>query len=283
MQKIGIVIINYNDFDTTRRLIKNIENYKCLEQIVIVDNNSTDDSFLKLKEFESSRITIIKNSSRHFSSGLNVGAKYLIERIGKCNIIFSNSDVIIKGEEDLERLSSDMKGNVVVVGPTIEEHGSLNRGWKLPSTNAEILFNIAFFSRYFKKKILLYDDNYYRKDTSLVDVVSGCFFMVNSEFLESVDFFDDNTFLYYEEQNFAQKVKKANKKELIDNRITIIHDHSVSIDKSVKRVAKHKIMKKSQRYYCRRYLHANFLQMALLHITDKLYVLVLYVRILFGR
>lgn len=283
MKKIGIVIVNYNDFDTTKRLIDNIKDYKCLKHIVVVDNNSTDDSFLKLKEFESSRITIIKNSSRHFSSGLNVGAKYLIEKLGKCNIIFSNSDVIIKGEEDLERLSSDIKGSVVVVGPTIEEHGSLNRGWRLPSTNAEILFNLPFISRYFKKKILLYSNDYYNDDTSIVEVVSGCFFMVDSDFLESVHFFDETTFLYYEEQIFAKKVKNANKKELVDNRVRIIHDHSVTIDKSIKRVKKHRIMKTSQRYYCKEYLHANLLQMAMLHITDKFYVLTLYVRALFRR
>ena len=104
-KKIGIVIVNYNDYKTTKRLIENIKNYKCLEEIVVVDNNSTDDSFEKLKEFESNRITIIKNSSRHFSSGLNVGAKCLIKKVGECNIIFSNSDVIIKGEEDLKKLS----------------------------------------------------------------------------------------------------------------------------------------------------------------------------------
>ncbi|MBQ8131388.1 MAG: glycosyltransferase, partial [Bacilli bacterium] len=131
-KKIGIVIVNYNDFKTTKRLIENIKDYKCLKQIVVVDNNSTDDSFEQLKEFESNRITIIKNSSRHFSSGLNVGAKCLIKKVGDCNIIFSNSDVIIKGEEDLEQLSSDMKEDIVVVGPTIEEHGVLNRGWRLP-------------------------------------------------------------------------------------------------------------------------------------------------------
>ena len=74
-KKIGIVIVNYNDYNSTKHLIDNIRDYKCLKEIVIVDNNSTDDSFEKLKEFESNRITIIKNSSRHFSSGLNVGAK----------------------------------------------------------------------------------------------------------------------------------------------------------------------------------------------------------------
>ena len=282
-KKIGIVIVNYNDFKTTKRLLNNIKDYKCLEEIVVVDNNSTDDSFEKLKEFESNRITIIKNSSRHFSSGLNVGAKCLIKKVGDCNIIFSNSDVIIKGEEDLKKLSSYIKEDIVVVGPTIEELGKLNRGWRLPSTNKEILFNIPLVSRYFKKKFLQYDEDHFKGETSIVDVVSGCFFIVDSKFLKQNDYFDENTFLYYEEQILATKVLKSNKKELISNKVRIIHDHSVSIDKSIKRVKKQKVLKTSQKYYCKEYLKANFLQMSLLYITDYFYRGVLYIRCLVRR
>ena len=282
-KKIGIVIVNYNDFKTTKRLLNNIKDYKCLEEIVIVDNNSTDDSFEKLKEFESNRITIIKNSSSHYSSGLNVGAKYLIKKVGDCNIIFSNSDVIIKGEEDLKKLSSYIKEDIVVVGPTIEEKGKLNRGWRLPSTNKEILFNIPLVSRYFKKKFLQYDEDHFKGETSIVDVVSGCFFVVDSKFLKQNDYFDENTFLYYEEQILATKVLKSNKKELISNKVRIIHDHSVSIDKSIKRVKKQKVLKTSQKYYCKEYLKANFLQMSLLYITDYFYRGVLYIRCLVRR
>ena len=282
-KKIGIVIVNYNDYETTKRLIKNIKDYKCLEEIVVVDNNSTDDSFEKLKEFESNRITIIKNSSRHFSSGLNVGAKCLIKKVGDCNIIFSNSDVIIKGEEDLKKLSSYIKGDIVVVGPTIEEEGKLNRGWRLPSTNKEILFNIPLVSRYFKKKFLQYDEEHYKGETSIVDVVSGCFFVVDSKFLKQNDYFDENTFLYYEEQILSIKVLISNKKELVANKVKIIHDHSVSIDKSIKRVKKHKVLKNSQRYFCKKYLNANFVQMSLLYITDYLYRIILYIRCLVRR
>lgn len=282
-KKLGMVIVNYNDFKMTSRLLNNIKNYKCLDYIVVVDNNSTDDSFEKLKEFESNRITIIKNSSRHFSSGLNAGAKCLIKKVGECNIIFSNSDIIIKGEEDLKKLSSDINKDIVVVGPTIDEHGVINRGWHLPSTNKEILFNIALLSRYFKKKFLNYKESDYKDDITYVDVVSGCFFLVDSKFLVENDYFDENTFLYYEEQIFATKVKNKNKKEIIDNKVTIIHDHSVSIDKSIKRVNKHKIMKKSQRYYCKAYQKANFIQMGLLYITDYLYRGLLYIRCLIRR
>ena len=282
-KKLGMVIVNYNDFDMTSRLLNNVKDYKCLFHIVVVDNNSTDDSFEKLKEFESNRITIIKNSSRHFSSGLNVGAKYLIKKVGDCNIIFSNSDIIIKGEEDLKKLSSNIKNDIVVVGPVVNEHGVLNRGWKLPQVNYEILFNIPLLSRYYKKKLLSYSEDCYASDTTVVDVVSGCFFIVSGEFLKNNNYFDEHTFLYYEEQIFATKVKKAKKKELIDNQVVIIHDHSVSVDKSIKRLEKQKVLKQSQRYYAKKYQKANKVQMALLYITDYFYRGVLCIRCLIRR
>ena len=107
--------------------------------------------------------------------------------------------------------------------------------------------------------------------------------MVDSKFLQQNDYFDEKTFLYYEEQILAVKVRNANKKELIANKVKIIHDHSVSIDKSIKRVKKHKVLKTSQRYYCKEYLKANFIQMALLYITDFIFRIILYIRCLVRR
>ena len=283
-KKIGMVIINYNDAKSTKRLLNNIKNYKCLDKIVIVDNCSTDNSLDELKAFESNHITIIKNSTNNgYAAGLNVGAKYLIKELGPCNIIFSNSDIIIKGEKDLKVLSSDINDTVAVVGPVISEQGRYNRGWKLPSTNTEILLNLPLISRYFKKKLLYYKESHFKKDISYVDVVSGCFFMVDSEALEKVDYFDETTFLYYEEQILAKKMKNINKKECIDNRVKIIHDHSVTIDKNVKKINKYKILKTSQKYYVEEYLNPNLIQKCLLYITDKLSLLILYIRCLFRR
>ena len=275
-KKIGMVIVNYNDFENTDHLIKNVEDYKCLNHIVIVDNNSKDDSFEKLKSLEKDNLTVIKNNSRNYSSGLNTGAKFLIEKLGTCNIIFSNSDIIIKQEEDLINLSETMKEDIVVVGPTIDEHGVMNKGWHLPTVNQEILFNIPYFNRNFKRKYLLYKDSDYEKETTLVDVVSGCFFVVDSDFLKKVDYFDEATLLYYEEQILAEKVKQSNKKECINNKVIIYHDHSVTIDKSIKRIEKQRILKESQRYYIKKYKNANIIQILLLYITDYLYRWFLY-------
>lgn len=279
-KKIGFVIVNYNDSDETIKLLDNIKDYKCINKIVIVDNNSSDDSFNILSKYKSKNIDVIKNTNRHYSAGLNLGAKHVVKEISECNIFFSNSDIIIKSEEDIVRLSDDIKDDVVVVGPTIDEHGVINRGWKMPTVNHEIFNNLILVSRLFINH-MKYDDSHYKKDISIVDVVSGCFFIVDSKFLKEVDYFDENTFLYYEEQILASKVKSKNKKELIDNKVTIIHNHSVTIDKTIKRINKQKILKNSQRYFCKNYLHANIMQRALLQITDKIFLSTLYIRCFF--
>jgi len=74
-----------------------------------------------------------------------------------------------------------------------------------------------------------------------------------------------------------------NKKEVIDNKVVIFHDHSVSIDKSIKKLKKQKTLKQSQRYYCKTYQKANFIQMGLLYITDYFYRGLLFIASLIRR
>ena len=238
--KLVMVIVNYNDYKTTKDLIDNVRDYRCLDGIVVVDNNSSDDSYKHLQKITTSNIFVIKNTkSRNFSSGLNFGAKYVIKKFGKCNIIFSNSDIIIKSEEDLVKLSSDIKDNIGVVGPVIEQCGEINRGWRFSNIKDEILYNLPVVHKYFKMKYLYYDDGHYSDRLSYVDVVSGCFFLVSSNLLEQINYFDENTFLYYEENILARRVSKTNYKVVVDNSVTVIHNHSVSVDKSFKRVGKY--------------------------------------------
>lgn len=282
-QKIGMVIINYNDFQTTKKLLKNVKNYQCLDKIVIVDNHSSDNSVKELKKEENEKIVVIeKNKNNGYASGMNTGAKYLIKELGECHIIFSNSDIIINNEEDIKNLSSTITKEIKVVGPTIIEHEKYNRGWHQTTANQEILFNLPGISRYLKKKLLFYKEEHFQKKISLVDVVSGCFFLIESKTLEQINYFDEKTFLYYEELILAKKLQKIGKKEGINNEVKIIHNHSVTIDKSIKRINKYKILKESQKYYVKSYLKANKLQMGLLYLTNKISLGLLYIRCL-GR
>lgn len=280
MKKLTIVIVNYNDYPTTKTLIDNIKDYKCLTQILIVDNHSTDNSYKRLKKIENKKITVIRNNkSKSYASGLNLGAKYLIEKYGKCNIIFSNSDIIIKEETDLVKLSKDTdKFNIGVVGPVINEHGALNRGWPLPTPKREILYNLPFVSRYFKKKYSAYKENHYAEELAIVGAVSGCFFLVSSDLLTEINYFDEATHLYYEENILAKKIENTKYQIAIDTTIEVIHNHSVTIDKAESRINKYKILKTSQKYFVEKYLKASKIELFLLWMTNKLSLIILYIR-----
>ena len=265
--KLGMCIVNYNDYKTTKRLIDNIINYKCLDKIVVVDNKSTDNSLINLKKLESKKIKIIaSNKNGGYSYALNIGCKYLIEEFKELTIIVSNSDIIIDSENDLIELAKIVSDNRVVVAPTIIEGNNLNRGWKIPKPTDDVLQNIFYFHRYFKKKIM-YPDNYYHKKLSKVEVVSGSFFLINSKHLENINYFDDKVFLYYEENILGVKTKKAGKSMVVVNDIDVVHDHSVTIDKSLKAIKKYDILKQSQYYFEKYYNKANWLQLLLLKIT----------------
>ena len=279
MSKIGFVIVNYNDYKTTIELLKNIRNYNCLDLIVVVDNHSTDDSVKYLKKYENEKINIIENRENGgYAKGLNFGAKYVIEKLGHCNIIFSNSDIIINKAEDLEKLCSNiMKNSVALVGPTIVEGKGLNRGWMMPTIKDEIRFNLPLISRKYRKEIR-YKEEHYNEDLSIVGVVSGCIFAIDSDILKRVGFFDENTFLYYEEQIMAKKLEEIDMQVAVDNNVVVIHNHSVTIDKNINRVNKYKQLKKSQRYFVEKYLEANAKELRRLGFTNKLSLCIICIR-----
>lgn len=278
---IGMVIVNYNDYETTKRLLDNVKDYKVLKEIVVVDNKSTDDSLKKLKKLESKKITIIDSgNNKGYSYALNVGCKYLINKYKVLNIVISNSDIIIDSDTDIKDLNSYISDKNVIVGPTIIQGNDLNRGFKIPTPWQDIKQNIVFFGKRVLTNELSYPDNYYHKDISKVDTVSGCFFMISSKHLEDMGYFDENVFLYYEENIMGIKTKRLKKNIIVCNNIDVIHDHSVSIDKSLKRIKKYDILKTSQEYFEKKYNGANKIELFFLKVFRYLTRILLLIKYL---
>ena len=277
--KNGIVIVNYNDYKTTKRLIDNIKDYKIFDKIVIVDNKSSDNSLKELKKLENKRIIVIDSGeNKGYSYALNVGCKYLIDKYKECKIIVSNSDIIIQSENDIKDLFELVKGKNVIVGPTIIEGNNLNRGWIVPKPMDDVAMNILGLYKKYQKRHLMYQDSYYNKDISKVGTVSGCFFAISSKHLEEMGYFDENVFLYYEENIMGVKTKDLGKNIIVANNIDVIHDHAVSIDKSLKRIKKYDILKNSQYYFEKTYNHASKGELFLLKLTSKITRVILLIK-----
>lgn len=270
--KNGIVILNYNDSENTSLLFEDIKNYKILDAIVVVDNKSTDNSLEKLKKYENQKIKIVEaEENKGYAAGNNVGIKYLIEHFAVDNIIVSNPDIIVS-EENIKKLVGELKNpDISVIAPNIKEPLGISRGWKLPTFASELVANIPFFRRY-EMSLLSYSDKEYKNVLTQVDVVKGCFFIIKKEAIESIGLFDENTFLYYEEIIMGKKLKDKGYKTYVDNQVTVIHALSQSVDKSVNRINKFKMLKRSQYYYERYINEMNIFKLLILRIFYYLYL-----------
>lgn len=247
----AIIIVNYNDYESTHQLVENIKKYKILSKIVIVDNHSKEEEKEKLKQIKNRKVKIIYNEeNKGYSYAINIGAKYLISLYGKCNIIVSNSDIIIQEERHIkELLKTLLQKKVAVASPVIYENKTLNRGWKLTTPKQDILMMLPKLYKRFEKKYRYYGEEHYSQKEAIVDVVSGCFFLIKSTVLEEADFLDENVFLYFEENILAKKLKKLKLETRINNEVVIIHNHSVTIDKNINKKQKLKTLRESELYY----------------------------------
>ena len=278
-----MVIVNYNDFETTKRLLNNVKDYKCIEKIIVVDNHSKDKSLIKLESLNIKKLEVLETGeNKGYSFALNIGAKRAIDLYKKCNLIISNSDIIIDSEYDLKDLIDTLSDTRVIVAPNIIEDNTLSRGWKLPTPWDDINQNIiGYGKKYFNNKIR-YDDMYYSKKLTKVDTVSGCFFLITSKHLQDINYFDEKVFLYYEENIFGVKTKVLKKSIVINNEVDVVHDHAKTIDKNIKRINKYKILKQSQYYFEKEYNNANIFQLLLLKVTSFITKLFLYIYYLFN-
>lgn len=281
MRDLVFVIINYNTKALAEKLVANVKDYQSISKILIVDNASTDDSYQELKKLENNRIEVLQaEENKGFSAGMNIGAKRAIELFSKCDIIFSNTDIIISSEETIEILQTALKmRRVAVASPVVFQENTISRGWKIPSVKEEILINLPGIGKKFQKKYMFYDEDHYKGKYSYVEAVSGCFFMIKSEALKRVNYFDENVFLYYEENILGEKLRNSSYTLVICNEALIIHDHSVSIDQNVGTINKFKILKTSQRYFQKKYHYATEKEIRKLKFTSNLTLITIYIRV----
>ena len=279
MSTIGIVILNYNDYKTTRIMLDNIKGYKSLDHIVVVDNNSPDSSYELLKEYQSNKIDVIKSDeNKGYSSGNNYGCKYLIDNYDVDYIIISNPDISVDNDViDKLKKTLDENDDIKVLAPTIDELGTIKRGWMLPTYYGEVI-TIMNTKQRFHKNYGLYEEDHYKDELSEVDVVSGCFFVIRSDVLKELDYFDTGTFLYYEENILGHRLKEKEYGTYVLNDVSVTHNLSVSVDKSVKKINKFKILVKSLLYYEKEYNNLSGFKLFILKFLYIIALIIAYIK-----
>lgn len=101
-----------------------------------------------------------------------------------------------------------------------------------------------------------------------VEAISGAFFIVKRAVLQQIGGFDENVFLFYEEDILAHKVNEKGYKIISLNSEKFIHYESQTIGKSLSYYKKMNQLFKSKMYYHKNYNKINFLQIFIFHILN---------------
>ena len=115
--KTAIVILNYNDLETTKKMINSIKDYKSLDLIVIVDNKSKDNSYQELKRLENEKIKLLETDNNlGYACGNNYGLEFLKDKNVK-NVIVSNPDIEVSENAVVAKV--DMNMNTIITSSLI--------------------------------------------------------------------------------------------------------------------------------------------------------------------
>lgn len=216
--KLSVVILNYNVRYFLELCLKSVfEAIRNIEaEIIVVDNDSTDDSCSMIKELFP-EITLIKNKENlGFSKGNNIG----VTQAKGQYVCILNPDTVVP-EDVFEKLIaySETKKKLGIVGCKLIN----GRGAFLPESKRNIPFVKAAV-----KKLLGNPEDYYAEDineneTGHVDVLVGAFMLLKKEVYNKIGGFDEDYFMYGEDIDISYKALKAGYRNYYYGKSVVLH------------------------------------------------------------
>lgn len=281
---VSIVILNYNDHQLTTKYAQSISGFLCLDHIVIVDNCSTDNSYLYLQQLKSGKIDVIKTETNAgYASGNNYGIKFIAENYGKDGIvIISNPDIIVNEKTVNDVLDSFAK--IPDLFAATAEVYSLDGTriplftWKVP-TYLMLLLECSTLLKVLTRKIFKISRRYL--DVKKIEnagyyfgeALPGCFFAVDMKKFWELGLFSEKTFLYFEEDILFEKAKKCGYKSVVIKESKLTHAEGVSTHKSISSWKKREhIMERSCEIYLSESLKLGWLPVQIYRLTNYLFL-----------
>ena len=263
-----MVILNYNDMETTRKLADSVKDYSCLDGVVVVDNRSSDDSYRYLTSaFENDlRVDVIQAPSNGgYAKGNNFGIDFAKEKYDPETVFVANPDIAVNESTVMNIISAmNEHPSYAVFAPIVNQGYNV---WNLPGFGGMIESLFLIWFNLDKKRI---KERLMRSPNAVEDagVVEGSFFAVRVEDFIEVEGFDERTFLYAEEIILARKLKDIGRKVGVLTKERYDHLHSASIKKQYN-ASKRRAFPNFYKSFCtynKYYLKTNRLQDAVFAI-----------------
>lgn len=223
--ELTIIIVSYNTKDLLKKcllsLIKERDDIWKQTEIIVVDNNSQDESVLMVKK-EFPKVILIENKRNvGFSKANNQGIK-----IAKGGYIFLlNSDTELKGRSLTNMVDFLRKNiNVGILAPRLlnTDNSVQNSVFYPPTVTGAIrqywLGKLNSFGQYSPNT----------HDPVEVDAIVGAAMLIPKNVIDKVGMLNEKYFMYFEDLDYCRRVRNAGYKIIYFPDFEIIHHHGAS-------------------------------------------------------
>ena len=229
--RLSIIIVNYNTYKLTRDTIDS-----CLAEptyypyeIFLVDNDSTDDSLDKLREYYDKEISreIIHVIANDENQGFAKANNLAIAKAKGDYILLLNSDTLVKQgtiDKCMDYMVDLRNADVGALGCKVSlANGELDKACKRsfpnPANSFYKLFGINSDSSKNDYNLDNLDDN----GVYEIDCLVGAFMLVRKSTIDDVGPLDDDYFMYGEDIDWCYRIKEAGWKIVYFGKAEIIH------------------------------------------------------------
>lgn len=227
MEKVSIILVNYNGSKDTIECIESIlkSTYKnfC---IIIVDNKSYKYEFDLLNNYilseNNSKIILIKGDyNLGFAGGNNIGIKEAL-KLNSDYVFLLNNDTLIE-KNTIEYILRDINNikNCGIIAPKICYYPDTKRIWY---AGGRINWRKCVTIHLGEKKI---DNGNYDK-IKKTDFITGCAMFIKLDVVKKVGFMPKEYFMYFEDVDYCEMIKKAGYYLYFDGNAKIYHKVSAS-------------------------------------------------------
>lgn len=225
---LSIIIVNYNTKDLLRTCLVNVYASKLAGyslEVIVCDNSSADGSAEMVKKEFPRVILIVNDTNAGFAAANNQGMRKTHGRY----VLLLNSDTEVHPDVCVRMIAyMDAHKDVgVATCKLVLTDGSIDpachRGF--PTPWASFTYYAGLEKLFPKSPVFSQYHQGYKDHDSIhdVDVISGAFFLVRREVIDSVGMLDEDYFMYAEDIDWAYRIRHAGWRIIYNPTATTLH------------------------------------------------------------